>query len=137
MTPLWRGGAYTRLAAALVVLACVLRLAAVGVVDFHPVNDPRDYIDMGESIAHHAAFPPSTYAAGPTATRAPLYPIALGGIFAVSGDSVTAARIVGALMGTIVVLLTGLLAARLWGRRAGVIALGLAAIAPPLILISV
>ncbi len=137
MTRLWRGGAYTRLAAALVVLAFVLRLAAVGVVDFHATNDPADYIRMGKSIAHDAAFPPSSYAAGPTATRAPLFPIVVGGVFAVTGDSVTAVRIVGALLGAIVALLTGLLATQLWGRRVGVIALGLAAIAPPLILLSV
>jgi O-antigen/teichoic acid export membrane protein len=137
MTRLARGGSYTRLAATLVVLAFVLRVGAVGLVDFHPVNDPADYLRMGKSIADHAAFPQSTLAAGPTATRAPLYPITLGGLFAVTGDSVTAARLMGALIGTIVVLLTGLIAARLWGRRAALLALGLAAVAPPLILISV
>jgi len=114
-----------------------LRLAAVAVVDFTPVNDPAEFVELGQSLANEGGFPPSRAAIGESAWRPPLYPLALAATFAVSGDSITAAQVVNALLGTAVAGLTGLLAARLYGRRAGLIALALAAVAPALVLVNI
>src|SRR3712207_9466544 len=50
--------------------------------------------------------------------RSTLFPYTTLFRSAVSGDSVDAGRVLNALLGTLVVALTGLLALRLWGRRA-------------------
>jgi 4-amino-4-deoxy-L-arabinose transferase-like glycosyltransferase len=120
-----------RAAAALLALALLLRLAAVAVVDVTPVNDPADYVRHGLSIAAGDGFPPSDVASGPTAIRPPVYPALVAAAFAVSGDAVDAARVLNAVLGTAVAALTGLLAFRLWGRRAGLAALAFAAVCPP------
>ena len=49
-------------------------------------------------------------------------------------DRWVVARIAQAALGAVIALLIGLIATRLWGRRTGLIALGLAAVYPPLIL---
>ena len=120
-----------RAAAALLVLALLLRVAAIVLVDFTAVNDPADYVRHGLSIAAGEGYPPSDVATGPSALRPPVYPTLVGAAFAVSGDEVDAARLLNALLGTAVVALTGLMALRLWGRQAGLAALAIAAVCPP------
>jgi len=124
-----------RAAALLLLLALVVRLAAVAIIDFTPVNDPADYVRHGASIAAGEGYPPSDVATGPTAIRPPVYPALVGAAFAVSGSSFTAARILNALLGTVVVGLTGLLALRLWGRRAALAALAVGALCVPQIVV--
>jgi 4-amino-4-deoxy-L-arabinose transferase-like glycosyltransferase len=120
-----------RAAALLLLLALVVRLGAVVAVDLALVNDPADYVRHGASIAASDGYPDSNLATGPTAIRPPVYPALVGAAFAVSGDSVDAARVLNALLGTVVVALTGLLALRLFGRRTALAAMGVGALCPP------
>ena len=69
----------------------------------------------------------------PTAEFPPLHPGVLAFADVLGITSPTGHRIVGALLGTVTVLLIGLLARRLAGPRAGVIAAGIAALSPVLI----
>jgi 4-amino-4-deoxy-L-arabinose transferase-like glycosyltransferase len=123
------------------VLAAALLLRVLVVVDtnhFVPVRDPADYDTIAVSIAGGHGYPPSKYApgGGASALRPPLYPYALGAVYAVAGHHIGVARAIEALVGALTVGLIGLLALQLWGRRIGAAALVLAAIYPPLILVN-
>ena len=124
---------------ALVALALVVRVGAI-VADsgYVPEQDAWDYDRHARSIAAGDGYPDSYYVVdrGPSALRAPGYPYFLGGIYAVSGDSVALARLVDAALGTLAVFLLYLIAKRVWGRRVGLLAAGLAAVFPPLVLLS-
>jgi 4-amino-4-deoxy-L-arabinose transferase-like glycosyltransferase len=76
----------------------------------------------------------------PTAYRPPAYPYALAAPELVAkwlgADALSVARGFQVLLGVLDVALVGLLAAMLWGRRVGLIALGLAAVYIPLVLVS-
>ncbi len=76
----------------------------------------------------------------PTAYRPPGYPYALAGAEKVGGllgvGPVAAARVFQALLGTLVAALVGLLARRLWNRRVAMLALAIAAVEIPLVLLS-
>jgi 4-amino-4-deoxy-L-arabinose transferase-like glycosyltransferase len=67
-----------------------------------------------------------------------LWPLALGGTYAVAEalgvPRWTAGRLLQAVLGTIVVALTGAIAARLWGARVGLPAMALGAVFLPLVL---
>ncbi len=88
--------------------------------------------------ADHA--PGAELVARPTAYRPPAYPYVLAGVQIVGGwlglEAVSAARLFQALLGALLAGLAGLLGARIWGRRVGLIALALAAVDLPLILVS-
>jgi len=75
----------------------------------------------------------------PSAFRPPGYPFALAGIYAVSaplpGSRWTHGRVANALLGTLAVVLVGLIAARIWGRRVALAALAVAAVDLPLVLV--
>jgi 4-amino-4-deoxy-L-arabinose transferase-like glycosyltransferase len=125
-------------------LAFLVRASFVAATpDFEPVFDPAAFDRYGLSIARDGAYPDSTLArdGGPTAYRPPLYPAFLAAVYEVVGDRGsderrwTAARLVQAAIGTATVALIGLLAFQLWGRRAALAALALAAVHPPLVLI--
>jgi 4-amino-4-deoxy-L-arabinose transferase-like glycosyltransferase len=124
---------------AIVLLALVVRIVAV-VADsgFQPENDSLDYDRHGISIADGDGYPRSgiLLQGGPTALRPPGYPVFLGAVYAVSGDSVTAGRLAGAALGALIVLLIYLIAKTVWGRRTALWAAGLAAVFPPLVLLS-
>jgi 4-amino-4-deoxy-L-arabinose transferase-like glycosyltransferase len=72
---------------------------------------------------------------GPTAFRPPLYPLLLGGVYVLTGRSTSAGRVLQALIGTGVVALTGLIAFQLWGWAVGVLALALAAVFAPAVIL--
>jgi 4-amino-4-deoxy-L-arabinose transferase-like glycosyltransferase len=125
--------------AAVVLLALVLRLATIAADDgYRPANDAFEYDYIARSIADGNGYPPTGYLlqGGPTAVRGPGYPYLLGATYALSGDSRTAGRRLGAGLGALSVLLLYLLARRIWGRRVGLVAAMLAAVFPPLILLS-
>ena len=133
-------GTRTALALLLVVaLAC--RLGVVAATPNYrlppPGYDPPAYDSIAASIARTGAFP--TVGGHPSATFPPAYPYFLGGLYAISGaaapDRWEVARIAQALLGTVAVVLIGLIAWQLWGRRASFAALGLAAVYPPLIIV--
>lgn len=124
---------------ALLVILAVALLVRVGVIvatpDFEPIFDAADYERHAISLADGDGFGPSQFAPGPTAFRPPLYPVALAVVQAVGGGW-TAERLLGALLGVATVLLIYLLAARLFDRRAAIVAGGIAAVFPPLVLLN-
>jgi 4-amino-4-deoxy-L-arabinose transferase-like glycosyltransferase len=106
-------------------------------VNTHLALDPLDYNRIAHSIATGHGFGPTILpgAYGPSAYRPPVYPYFLAAIYWLSGRGINAARFAQAVLGTLPVALIGLIAWRLWGRRAGYAALALAAVATPLIVI--
>jgi 4-amino-4-deoxy-L-arabinose transferase-like glycosyltransferase len=125
--------------AAIIVLAIALRLAAVAADDgYRPHNDAFEYDYYAQSIAAGDGYPRSGYLlqGGPTAIRGPGYPYLLAGTYALSDDSRTVGRLLGVGLGALTVFLLYLIAKRIWGRRIGLVAAALAAIFPPLILLS-
>ena len=124
---------------AIVLLALVLRLGAIAADhEYLPAHDAFDYDRHGRSIAAGEGFPESGYVpeGGPSALRPPVYPYLLGGVYVLSGDSVDAGRVVGALLGAVAVLLLYLLVLRIWGRRVALVAALAAAVFPSLVLLS-
>lgn len=119
-------------------LAMALLVRLIAIVATRPLrlsSDPADYDRLGRLIAAAHGFGTSglSPSGGPTAFRAPLYPSFLGFVYKLTGGSVTAARVCGALLGVGTVALIGLVAYLLWGRRAGWIAGGIAAVLPSLV----
>jgi 4-amino-4-deoxy-L-arabinose transferase-like glycosyltransferase len=124
---------------AIVLFAIALRLVAVGADSgYKPANDAFEYSYLARSIAAGDGYPETGYLlqGGPTAVRGPGYPYLLGGVYALTGDSLTAGRLLGVALGAFSVLLLYLIAKRIWGRRIGLIAAALAAVFPPLVLLS-
>jgi len=133
------GGRRWLLAAAIVIVALLLRVVAVAAdTGYRPSNDALEYDYLARSIAAGDGYPRSGYLlqGGPTAIRGPGYPYLLGAVYALSGDSLTAGRLAGAALGALSVLLLYLIAKRIWGRRTGLLAAALAAVFPPLVLLS-
>lgn len=134
-----RSTAWRRVAgpAAIVLVALALRIVAIAVdTGYKPANDAFEYDFYARSIAAGHGYPESGYLlqGGPTAIRGPGYPFLLGAVYAISGNSVTAGRLLNALLGALVVLLLYLIAKRVWGRRIGIATAALAAVFPPLVL---
>lgn len=126
------------------VLALLLRLALVIATPHYAPpahDDPSDFDRVAVSLADHARLPDSvgTGRGGPTAFRPPLFPIALAAMYHVVGTSSgparwEAGRLLEALFGAIAVGLIFLIAWRLWGRLAAIVAGVLAAVYPPLVM---
>jgi 4-amino-4-deoxy-L-arabinose transferase-like glycosyltransferase len=124
--------------AILLALALVVRLGVVaGTTDYELRSDPADYDRHGRSIAAGNGYPESgtTPSGGPTAYWPPGYPYFVGLVYAIAGDRPNAVRIAQAFVGTFTVALVGLLGWQLWGGRAALCAMGLAAIFPPLLVV--
>lgn len=125
---------------ALVLVALVLRVAFVlATPNYTPIHDDRDYDRIAGSVARGNGYPSDRlepvgerHIVTPAAYRPPGWPYVLGGIYAVFGRDVTAARIVLAVLGAGVAALVGLIALQLWGRRPSLWATGLAALYVPL-----
>jgi 4-amino-4-deoxy-L-arabinose transferase-like glycosyltransferase len=127
------------LVAAILALALTLRLGLAVLHDPPPLTgDAADYARHAAAIADHGSYPQSGIAppGGPTAFRPPGYPLVLAAVYAALGRE-EAPRVVGAIVGTAAVGLLGLVALWLFGRRVALAAMGLAAIFPPLIMVSV
>jgi 4-amino-4-deoxy-L-arabinose transferase-like glycosyltransferase len=122
-----------------VLLALIVR-AAVVVADtgYRPEHDAFDYDRHARSIASGEGYPQSGFVVdgGPSALRPPVYPYLLGAVYAVTGDSVDAGRFANVALGGLSVLLLFLIGRRIWGRRVGLVAAALAAVFPPLVLLS-
>ncbi len=131
----WRAGI-----ALCLLLALLLRVGFVLATRPYPlVGDALDYNRHAQSIAQTGHYPRSIDGpdGGPTAFRPPLYPYFLAPIYAVASTrhAVDFARLAQALLGVAIVGLVGLLSWRLWGRRVALIALALASVSPPLIVV--
>jgi 4-amino-4-deoxy-L-arabinose transferase-like glycosyltransferase len=120
-------------------VALALRVGAIVADDgYRPANDAFEYDYYARAIADGGGYPRSGYLlqGGPTAIRGPGYPYLLGGVYAISGKSITVGRLIGALLGVIAVLLIYLIGRRLWGVEVGLLAAALAAVFPPFVLLS-
>lgn len=138
---------------ALLALALAVRLALVAATPgYEPAHDDAQYDRLACAILVTGSYPRSGTSPdrescgerpaedpGPSAFRPPGYPAFLAGVYAVTSplpvERWTAARVVQALLGTGLVALIGLIASRLWGRRAGLVALGVGAVYLPLALV--
>jgi hypothetical protein len=118
----------------------------VATPNYTPVHDDHDYDRLACALVggggYRDAGPPTPpgscltprYPSRPTAYRPPAYPFALAGVYAAAAplhDRWTAARVVQAVVGTMVAGLIGLVAGLVWGRAAGLGALALAAVHLP------
>jgi 4-amino-4-deoxy-L-arabinose transferase-like glycosyltransferase len=138
----------------ILVLALVVRLGYVaGTPEYRPDHDDRDYDRLACALVDGGGFaergPHTTkrscgsFRPGrriePTAFRPPGYPLFLAGTYGatkpLTHDRVTAARLVQAVLGTLVVALIGLVAAQLLGRRTALVAMALGAVCMPLVVV--
>jgi 4-amino-4-deoxy-L-arabinose transferase-like glycosyltransferase len=131
---------------AILVLALAVRLIVVFTTPhWSPRTDSANYDSVAVSLVQHGSFGPSetslTGVVGPTAFRAPLYPLALAAVYSVVGVSDPArrweaGRIEEAVFGVVAVWLIVLIAERIWPERPRIalIAGTLAALDPPLVL---
>jgi 4-amino-4-deoxy-L-arabinose transferase-like glycosyltransferase len=135
----WAAGA----ALLLLAVALVLRLGYVEATPRYGLrHDARDYDVHARSIAQGDGFSKTLAYHRPTAFRPPGYPYFLAGVYRLAGVEradtrrrIHAARVAQAVVGTIAAGLVGLLAAQLWGGAVGLLALALAAVYLPLILV--
>lgn len=119
-------------------------LCLVGAVDtsscFTDLNDAAYYHDQANLFADHVWFRSSNSlvvdelvgGTHPTAFHPPLYSLYLGAVSWLGGHSITSHRVASAFLGAVTIVLIGVLARKLAGRRAGWIAAGLAALYPAL-----
>lgn len=129
------------IALGLVLLALAVRVVVVAATpDFHPRTDAADYDAVAVSLAQNHRFPQTALAGGgASAFRPPVFPLVLAGVYAVGGShSATGrwqrARLVEAALGALTVALIGLIALQVWGQAVALLAMGMAAIYPPLVL---
>ena len=126
-----------RILAALLVAAAAVRIGFGGWVvgfDAAPRGDEADYHAIATSLTTGHGF---AVADGvPTARRPPAYPVLLAGLYALTGATPATGRVAQALLGVVVVWLTGALARRLFGDAVGLVAAALAALNPFLTFIS-
>ena len=87
--------------------------------------DAREFEAVGRSL-----FESGTY--GPHTLRPPGYPTLIAAVYLVLGPHLLALRLVEALLGVLAVALIGAVGARVFGRRAGLLAAALAAFHPVL-----
>ena len=103
--------------------------------DYDPVSDAEHYHTLAAAIGDGKGFV-HDFPFGrphPTAFRPPLYPLLLGGLYAVTGPRLGAAQALNVALGTGVVLLATVVSWRLAGRTAGVATGLVAAVYPPLV----
>jgi len=101
-------------------IAAVLRLAFLIWAPDALYGDPQFYYFYGTQIAQGAGFTEND--GSPAIFWMPGWPLLLGGVFAVFGESVAAGLVLNALLGTATAGLVGALGAALLGWRAGLIA---------------
>jgi 4-amino-4-deoxy-L-arabinose transferase-like glycosyltransferase len=133
-----------RFARALLAVTAVGLIARVAVVlatpHYVPKTDAADYDRIAVALAQHGRFPSSVLVHGPTAFRPPLFPYVLAAVYKLVGVGAAATRweagrLLQAGLGALTVLLIGLIALRLWGRRAALVSSSIAAVYPPLVLV--
>jgi hypothetical protein len=123
------------------VLALVVRCTLVLLTrhSFALVNDGADYSRLATSLAAGHGFGSSHVApgGGPTALRPPAYPLLLAALYLIVGTHVLAARLLGAVLGSIAGVLVALLIGQLGGSPRRILAGGLiAGILPSMVIAS-
>jgi 4-amino-4-deoxy-L-arabinose transferase-like glycosyltransferase len=117
--------------------ALAVRLAYVAIFlrHYQPDSDARQYVELATSVAHghglSGIFP--FWFSHPSAFRPPLYPLLLGVVYRISGDRLLVGMLANVVIGSAVVVLVALLAARIGGKNAAIAAGIVAALAPPLL----
>lgn len=132
-----RRGLDARAVLVLVAIALLVRIVYCLTILRHytPISDASDYYKIAVSFSQGHGISttfPFGYAHA-TAFRPPLFPALLGAVFWVTGPSLGVAEAVNVVLGCTVVALLAILTARHAGRRAGLIAGGLACVYPPLL----
>ena len=119
-------------------LALAVRAGVVLVTHVRLLNDGADYQRLAVSLAHGHGFGASHFApgGGPTALRPPLYPLFVAGVYKAVGVHLSAARLAGAVLGALAVVLVVVVAWLLWGRTVALVAGVLAAVFPPAVMAS-
>jgi 4-amino-4-deoxy-L-arabinose transferase-like glycosyltransferase len=116
----------------LFLIALLIRLAFVWQIRDLPtqrwlVMDAQRYDELARQIAGGSWMPREAF------YQAPLYPYVLAAVYTVTQSSMLAVRLLQAILGAATVVLLALLARRLFGREAGVVTGGLAALYGPAI----
>ena len=96
-----------------------------------PVADPDGYVTLARSFAQSLSF--NDRQGRPSAAREPLYPIALGSAFKALGERYAAVLSLHALLSLLMLVMLRRLTEDLFGRAAGWIAAGIAALYPPFV----
>lgn len=100
-----------------------------------PRSDAFQYLELSRALADghgfQLVFPQLEL--HPTAFRPPLYPVLLTPGSWLFGDALWPARLLSLILGSLVAVLAGVLAARIAGRRSGVCAAAIVALYPPLL----
>jgi 4-amino-4-deoxy-L-arabinose transferase-like glycosyltransferase len=125
----------------ILLLALLLRVGyMVATPGYELVHDATDYDRAARTVAAGDGWPLSHGRA--TTFRPPAYPLLLAGVYKVAGvehgtkhERVVPARILGILIGTLIVAMIGVIARQLWGRRVMLLAMAGAAVYIPLILV--
>ena len=128
---------------AVAVVALALRVVLVlATPHFATIDDSHSYDRMAVSVADHGTLPSSQIppSGGPTAYPPPLFPVVLAAAYRIVGTGSEhtrweAGRIEEALLGVIAVVLIALIARRLLGPAAGLVAGAIAAVYPPFLLV--
>lgn len=123
------------------VLALLVRCSFVLLTrhSFALVNDGADYSRLATSLATGHGFGNSHVApgGGPTALRPPAYPLLLAAVYLIGGTHLLPARLLGAVLGSIVPVLVTVLIMQLGGSRRRTLVGGLiAAVIPSMVLAS-
>jgi 4-amino-4-deoxy-L-arabinose transferase-like glycosyltransferase len=117
--------------------ALAVRLALVALTPgYVPIHDDAAYARVARSLLDHGGYPAHRLPDGtlqPSSYRPPGWPATLTGLWALTGPSVVAARVLLAVLGTAVCGLVVLVARRLVGNRAALVAGVLTAVSPLLL----
>lgn len=142
----WIGG--RRISVAVIVILLVAVAVRVAVVQatprFHPETDAQDYDRHAVSLVVNHTYPAPLLVSGggpATAFRPPFYPLVLASAYEFSGTSDPGlrwhiGRLAQAVEGTLAVAMTMLVAWLLAGAAVGLVAGAIAAVFPPLLMIS-
>ncbi|MDQ3462676.1 MAG: glycosyltransferase family 39 protein [Actinomycetota bacterium] len=117
--------------------AVIIRLAywAFVIPDWKPDADADQYLRISRTIADGGGFSLvyPQLELHPTSFRPPLYPYLLTPGSWIFGEAIWPARLLSVALGSVVVVLAGVIATRIGGRLAGLVAAGAVTLYPPLL----
>ena len=131
----WRMSRRSLILLAVGALVARLLYALVALRGYVPLTDADHYHEIATAVAEGRGLvhPFPTGVEHPTAFRPPLWPLLLGGVYAVTGPSLGVAQVVTAVLGSLAAVGVALLGARLAGPVAGLAAGTVVAVHPVLV----
>ena len=114
--------------------ALILRLGWAIITPAQPVSDFAEYDQVARNLISGHGY--SRIPDQPTAYRPPVYPFFLAGIYSISAGSILVARLANAVLGTLAVLFSYLLACQTFSKKVAAWAATIHAFTPSLILYS-